>query len=390
MNPAGQSSPTLDRREWLRWLMASPLLPLEDLLSPLDFEAQAKLTIPPAHFGYLATGVDDDVTLRANREGFARLYLRPRRMVDISRTSSEINIFGQTWKSPILLAPAGSQRAYHAEGELAVARAANAQGHLQILSTVTSTPIEDVAKAHTRKIWYQLYPTDRWANTEKLVRRAEASDCPVLVLTVDTQGGRNTETEARAKKLDSRPCAACHNAPKGYIMTREKPMFAGLDVMNARMHDPAQTWAVVAKLRALTKMKLVIKGIETAEDAKLCVENGVDGLVVSNHGGRTVDSSRATIECLPEIAAEVKGKLLLLMDGGVRRGTDVFKALALGADAVCIGRPYLWALGAYGQAGVERVLDMLSRELLLAMRQCGTPTLAAITPRHVGRHERPI
>jgi 4-hydroxymandelate oxidase len=376
------------RRELLRWMLASPLLPLEDMLNVMDFEAQARTAIPPAHFGYLATGVDDDSTVRANREAYQAIYLRPRRLVDISSVSSEVTVFGEKWKSPIVLAPAGSQRAYHPDGELASARAANAQGHLQILSTVTSTPIEEVAQQHKRKIWYQLYPTNRWANTEKLVRRAEAAGCPVLVLTVDTQGGRNAETELRAKKLDSRPCATCHNAPAGYVMTRPKPMFDGLDVMNARMHDPAQTWAVIAKLRALTKMKLVIKGIETAEDAKLCVEHGADGLVVSNHGGRALDSTRGTIDCLPEIAAEVKGKLLLMIDGGIRRGTDVFKALALGANLVGIGRPYLWALGAYGQPGVDRVLRILSAELLLAMRQCGTPSLAAITPSHVGRRAR--
>ena len=385
----------LFRREFLRFLAASPLFAQQpdgaiktpqDALNVMDFEAKAKLTIPPAHFGYLTTGVDDDKTLRANRAGFDRIYLRPRRMVDVSKIDMSISLYGQSWATPIILAPAGSQRAYHPEGEVASARAANAGGHLQILSTVTSAPIEDVAKEHKRPIWYQLYPTSNWDYTERMVRHAEQAGVPTLVVTVDTQGGRNTETEARYKLLDSRQCNACHAAPvNGQSGLRVRPMTKDFDLSGVTLHNPAQDWSYIAKYRKLTKMKLVLKGLETAEDARLAVENGVDGIVISNHGGRAAESGRGTIDCLPEIAAAVSGRLPILIDGGFRRGTDIFKALALGASAVCIGRPYLWALGAFGEPGVARCLQILRAEFALAMRQAGVTSIDAIDKSYVGR-----
>ncbi|WP_031495886.1 alpha-hydroxy acid oxidase [Bryobacter aggregatus] len=380
----------LFRREFLRFLAASPLLS-QSLESPLaalnvmDFEEKAKQTIPPAHFGYLSTGVDDDRTLRANRSGFDRLYLRPRRMVDVSQIDTSIQLFGESWKTPILLAPAGSQKAYHPEGEIAVARAAHAAGHLQILSTMTSSPIEDVAKEHTRKIWYQLYPTSKWEVTEKLVRHAEQVGAPVLVVTVDTQGGRNTETEARYRLHDARPCNSCHPMSNGKSTLRPKPMFQGIDMSDVTLHNPAQTWSQIERYRKLTKMKLLIKGLETGEDARLAVEHGVDGIIVSNHGARAAESGRGTIDALPEVVDAVNRRVPVLIDGGFRRGTDIFKALALGATAVCIGRPYLWALGAFGEAGVSRCLEILRAEFHLAMRQCGTPKIDAINKSYVGR-----
>ena len=385
----------LFRREFLSFLAASPLFAQQsdgaiktplDALNVMDFEAKAKLTIPPAHFGYLATGVDDDKTLRANRAGFDKLYLRPRRMVDVSKIDTSVTLFGERWATPIILAPAGHQKAYHPEGEVAVARAANAGGHLQILSTVTSFPIEDVAKEHKRRIWFQLYPTSRWDYTERMVRHAEQVGAPTLVITVDTQGGRNTETEARFKVLDSRQCSACH--PVGANGRRSmsiRPMTKDFDLAGVNLHNQAQTWAYIAKYRQLTKMKLMIKGLETAEDARLAVENGIDGIIVSNHGGRAAESNRGTIDCLPEIAAAVSGRVPILIDGGFRRGTDIFKALALGANAVCIGRPYLWALGAFGEPGVARCLEILRAEFALAMRQAGATSIANINGSFVGR-----
>ncbi len=381
------------RRHFLQFLAASPLLSadekaeMKDIFNVMDFEAKAKAAIPPAHFGYLSTGVDDDSTLRANRAGFDRLFLRPRRMVDISNCDSSIQLYGEKWPTPIILAPAGSQKAYHPEGEAASARAANAANHLQILSTMTSTPIEEIAKIHKRPFWYQLYPTNVWDYTERMVRHAEAAGCPTLVITVDTQGGRNTETEARSVSLDSRQCSACHPVGKeGQRGRRAMPMLQGFDATPFQIHNPAQTWASLAKYRNLTKMKLILKGLETGEDARLAVENGVDGIVVSNHGGRAVDSGRGTIDCLPEVVDAVRGRMPVLIDGGFRRGTDIFKAMALGATGVCIGRPYLWALGAYGEAGVAKVLEILRNEFLLAMRQAGTTSIAGITKAHVGMH----
>lgn len=379
----------LFRRQFLQFLAASPLLAQKDdmkgIFSVMDFEARGKAAIPPAHWGYLSTGVDDDATLRANRAAFEKLFLRPRRMIDVTSIDTSVTLFGEKWDTPIILAPAGSQKAYHPEGEAASARAADQAGHLQILSTVTSTPIEEIAKLHRRKIWYQLYPTNVWANTERMVRRAEAVGCPVLVITVDTQGGRNTETESRSVALDSRPCSACHPVTKdGKRGRRIMPMFEGFQTENYLIHNPAQTWETIKRYRSLTKMKLILKGLETSEDARLAVEHGVDGIVVSNHGARAVESGRGTLDCLPEVMDAVGKRMPVLIDGGFRRGTDIFKAMALGASAVLIGRPYLWALGAYGEPGVAKVLQILRNEFALAMRQSGTVKIAAINRTHIG------
>ncbi|GAB4363459.1 MAG: alpha-hydroxy acid oxidase [Bryobacter sp.] len=359
----------------------------EEAKNILDFEAAMKARVSAAHFGYMATGVDDDLTLRANRTAFGRYYLRPRRFVDVSQVETTLSLFGQSLASPILIAPTGSQKAYHAEGEAAVARAARATGHQMVLSTVTSTPIEAVAKLYARPLWFQLYPTNRWEYTERLVKRAEAAGCPVLVLTVDTQGGRNTETEARAAG-DEKTCGACHVPQAGVprFLWRTKPMFAGFNTRGLSTHNTAQTWDVIGKLKSLTEMKLVIKGLETGEDAARCVDLGVDGVIVSNHGGRALETGRGTLDCLPEVVSAVAGRVPVLMDGGIRRGTDVLKALALGARAVQVGRPYLWGLGAFGEAGVSMVLQILQKELLLAMRQAGTAKLVNIHPRIIGKH----
>ena len=205
-----------NRRRFLAFIAGSPLLLAQQspdviadpkqALNVVDFEPAARKILPPAHFGYLATGVDDDATLRANREGYSRIYLRPRRLVDISKADLRTTLFGTSWDMPIGLAPIGNQKAFHPEGEAPVARAAKAKRTLQILSTATNTSVEDIAAALGRPPWYQLYPTSRWEVTEKLVRRAEAAGCPVLALTVDTQAGRHTETAERYKLLDKRPC----------------------------------------------------------------------------------------------------------------------------------------------------------------------------------------
>ena len=376
------------RREFLQFLAASPLLAAQqtstaigdpaEAINVMDFEAAARAALPPAHFGYMATGVDDDLTLKANRDGFAKIQLRPRRLMDIRRIDPGIDLFGTAWETPIILAPIGNQKAFHAEGELPVARAARSKRTLQILSTATNTSVEEITEAVGRPVWYQLYPTSRWEITEKLVRRAEAAGCPVLALTVDTQAGRHTETADRFKKLDSRKCVTCHGTkPEDFF--RRKPMFTGMEMAGITTANPGLTWEHVRKLKSMTKMKLLLKGVETREDAKLCVENGIDGIIVSNHGGRAEESGRGTIECLPEVVDGAGSRIPVLIDGGFRRGTDIFKALALGARAVCIGRPYIWGLSAFGQPGVERVLDMLRVELELVMKQCGTRSIAEIT-----------
>lgn len=368
----------LEARAWQEALIASP----KDALSVFEFEAVARKNIPPAHWGYLSTGVDEDRTLQINHEAYSRIQLRARRMVDVSAADLSVNIFGTRWETPIVLCPTSAHKAFHPEGELAVTRAASSRKMLQMLSTMTTTSVEDVMKAAARPVWYQLYPTNRWEYTEKLVKRAEAAGCPVLALTIDQPVGRNTETALRLRRSDTRVCAGCHNdAPGGRFARR--PMFQGIDMNLGNAYNPAMTWDFVGKLRSITKMKLVLKGVVTHEDAQLSVEHGADGIVVSNHGGRAEESLRSTIECLPEVASAVRGRIPVIIDGGVRRGTDVFKAIALGATAVGIGRPYLWGLGAFGQPGVEKVLDILRAEFEMVMRQCGARSLAEISPSHV-------
>jgi 4-hydroxymandelate oxidase len=304
---------------------------------------------------------------------FPRLTLRP-----ISSEKSE---------TPIFLCPAGSQKAFHPEGELAVARAARSREHLQILSTVSNTSVEDVTNARGAPVWYQLYPFGGWPISQKLVQRAEESGCPVVALTVDQLVDRNRETAARSVKADSRDCTTCHT-PEGYRFTiRNKPMLNQLDWTKGEPGDSRQriTWDYVDQLRAATRMKVVIKGIVTGEDAQLCLQHGIDGIVVSNHGGRANESGWGTMECLAEVVSAVGGRIPVMVDGGFRRGRDVFKALALGASAVGIGRPYLWGLASFGQEGVERVLDMLTAELQLAMMTTGTLSIADIGGQHIGR-----
>ena len=363
----------------------------DQALDIFDFEAAARKILPPAHFGYLATGVDGDATLHANTAGFANYSLRVRRMVDIRNIDKSVNLFGTTWETPVFLDPVGSQRAFHPEAELASARAARSKKHLQILSTVSSTGVEDVAAARGAPIWYQLYPTDQWSVTQALVKRAAAADCPVLALTVDLQAGSNRLTGTRSIRHDPRDCTSCHQTDRtrlaGFITG--KPMFSGLDISAVTDLTPIDmSWEYLQRLRDIWPRKLVIKGIVTREDAELAVDHGVDGLIVSNHGGRAEDSGRATIDSLPEVVAGVRGRVPVLLDGGVRRGTDVFKALAMGATAVGIGRPYIWGLASFGQEGVEKVLEILRRELLFTMRQAGTRSIAEISSSYVVENRR--
>jgi isopentenyl diphosphate isomerase/L-lactate dehydrogenase-like FMN-dependent dehydrogenase len=217
----------------------------------------------------------------------------------------------------------------------------------------------------------------------ELVRRAEAAGCPAIVLTVDTQAGSRRETFERFKLLDKRPCASCHGTTRADFF-RRKAMFQGMDMAGVTPTNPAMTWKDLANLRRMVSVKFLVKGIETREDAAACLEAGVDGIIVSNHGGRAEESGRGTLDCLPEVVEAAQGRVPVLIDGGVRRGADVFKALALGARAVCIGRPYVWGVAAFGQAGVERVLELLRVEFELIMKQCGARSIAEITRERVG------
>jgi 4-hydroxymandelate oxidase len=348
-----------------------------DALDVFDFETVARKNIPPAHWGFLVSGVDGEETLKANRDAYSRYQLHARRMVDVSKIDMSVELLGARFDSPIILCPLGAQKAFHPEGEIAVAKAAKARGHLQVLSTVTSTGVEEVIAARGAPVWFQLYTTSSFDITTKLVRRAEAAGCPAVAVTVDLPAGRNIETALRWARTDTRTCTGCH-APGGSIVFT-RPMFSQLDTTGLSISSSSLTWDFIKRLKDVTKMKVLIKGLESGADAKLAVANGADGIIVSNHGGRATDTSRGTLECLPEVVAEVRGRVPVIVDGGVRRGTDVLKALALGATAVGIGRPYIWGLGSYGQAGVDRVLELLDNELRLAMVGVGARNLHEIT-----------
>ena len=388
-----------DRRALLQFLATSPALAAclpfskssgaeRPLASPADaldvFELKdvAQGLVPPAHWGYLQSGVDGDATLHANLAAYSRYELRPRRFVDVSHVDLATSVFGVRLASPVFFCPIGALRAFHPEGEIAVARAARAHGTLQIVSTQMSYAIEDIAAARAGALWYQLYTTDRFEATRKLVKRAQAAGCPVVAVTVDLPAGRNTETAARLRRADTRDCSACHMVDahgNPRLSLASEPMFQGIDTRGLRLTSPSLTWDFIKRLKDATTMKVIIKGIESQEDAALAVEHGADGLIVSNHGGRATESGRATLESLPAVVRGVAGRIPALMDGGVRRGTDVYKALALGASAVGIGRPYAWGLGAFGQAGVERVAQILDVELRLAMVGCGARSVREIS-----------
>jgi isopentenyl diphosphate isomerase/L-lactate dehydrogenase-like FMN-dependent dehydrogenase len=268
---------------------------------------------------------------------------------------------------------------------VAVARAAKARGTPQCLSTSSSTAVEDVNAALGRPVWYQLYAPGSWDACEKILRRVEAAGCNVIALTVDTAAGGRNETYLRNRPKDLTQCASCHKVVGNDVDRLDRPMHAGIDMSNMRPTNPALDWAWADRIRKFWKGKMIIKGLETPEDARLCIEHGIDGILVSNHGGRSLETLRPTIESLPDVVAEVKGRIPVLVDGGFRRGTDIFKALALGATAVGIGRPTMWGLGSFGQAGVDRVLEMLQGELKLVMGNCGTRTVAEITASYVLR-----
>ena len=392
------------RRHFLRLLAASPLLRYlnlptgwvtealaqtaedgliaapKDAINVFDFEPVARKKIPIGHFSYLS-GVEDEATLLANRAGFGHYQLRVRRLVDISKIDTSVTLFGKKWEAPILLCPVGSQKAFHAEGEVAVARAAKAGRFAQVLSTVASLPIEDVAAARGEPVWFQLYRDADWNRTLAMLKRAEAARSPVVAFTIDNVGGRKMEEQERGRRRDTRNCTACHLG--GTRDSERKPMRATKPVGPPLLDEASPTWDYVKRLKDATSMKLVLKGIVTREDAERAMEYGADGVWVSNHGGRAENSLRPTIDCVTEVAQGVAGRGPVIADSGFRRGTDIFKALALGATAVGVGRPYIWGLGAFGQEGVEAVLEILRNEFQMVMRQAGTRTLQEISKNFV-------
>jgi len=378
-----QGQQSSDPAEWAPRNLDKLIDDPKQALDVFDFEPVMKKNVPPAHFGYMATGVDDETTLRANRDGFRKLALRPRRLVDVSNIDTSTEILGTTYDSPIVIAPAGSNRAFHPDGEIAVAKAARTGNHLQILSTVATTSIEDAIAARGAPVWFQLYTTQRWAIAEALVKRAQAAGAPAIVVTLDVRTPAKWETFVRLRRTDTRDCGSCHGF-NDYLS--RKPNFNGIDVGGVSGTVVTNlNWELIKRLRDMVKVKLLLKGIVAFEDAKLAADAGIDAIIVSNHGGRVEDGVSATIDVLPDIVDAVAGRMPVMIDSGFRRGSDIVKALAIGAQAVCIGRPYLWGLGAFGESGVERVLAILRTETRNAMQQLGAPRVKDLTPSMVRR-----
>jgi 4-hydroxymandelate oxidase len=344
-----------------------------------DVEATAKSRMEPSAYDYYAGGAEDEWTLAENLRAFDRIAIRPRVLAGVETVDLRTRVLGHALPYPIALAPTAFNRLGHPDGERAVARAAGAAGTLMCVSTIASTTLEDVAAAATGPLWFQLYVYKDRAVTQDLVARAEAAGYQALVLTVDTPRLGRRQRDVR-NGFTLPPDIGVVNLER--YGTPDALRWAGTSSFTEYVHkllDSNLTWESVEWLRSITKLPILIKGVLTAEDAALSLAHGAKGLVVSNHGGRQLDGSIATIDALPEIVEAVAGRAAVLIDGGIRRGTDVLKALALGADAVLIGRAYLWGLAAAGEAGVARVLDLLRAELDLAMALAGCPTIASVS-----------
>ncbi len=330
-----------------------------------DFNEIAKEKLNPQVYDYLSGGTEDLRTLKRNISAYAQFQIRPRRLIDVSKVDMSIELFGRKWCSPILLSPIGVQALYHPDGEIATAKAAAKKGHIMIASTVSNFSYQEICEVSKIKPWFQLYPTTNLEARKTLIARAEENGCEVLVLTIDvpTIGNRKS-----AKMLTKN--VAGRSGTMGNLKGLLKP--------GDHIHDPSLTWDMIPWIRSRTNMKLILKGIFTYEDAILATAYGVDGIIISNHGGRQLESDTSTIEVLPEIINAVDGKIPVLIDGGIRSGTDILKAIALGAKAVCIGRAFCFGLSAFGQTGVARVLDILKEELERNMRLTGVTKIDAL------------
>lgn len=313
---------------------------------------------------YLDGGADDLLTVEANMSAYKKIRIRARRLVDVSKVDTSITLLGKKMETPIILCPVGFQKFMHPDGEVATAKASVAKKHQMFVSSVSNYSVNEIADQSGADLWFQLYPTPDREITKSLIKRAETAGCKVMALTVDVPvlGNRERSGTTLMKLLES-----------GELKMGN---FDGIGL--DQLDDPSMTWDMIDWLKNHTSMKILIKGIVTREDAALCVAKGADGIIVSNHGGRQLDSGLATIDCLPEVVDEVKGQIPVLIDGGIRRGTDIFKALALGADAVCIGRAFCYGLGAMGQEGVELALEILRAELIRDMQLAGTTSIDKI------------
>jgi len=395
-----------DRRRFLRWLAASPVLAsagltaawfeellgaqlpaaeeravliksIREALNVFDFRTVAKAKLNVAHFTEFDEGVFNEETQRADREAYSRYQIRMRRLTGITKVDQSIQLYGRTWESPLYLCPVGRLRAVHPDGNLAVAPAARNTRTLEIMSGV-----QDLDKVNMRRgepVWISGGRPSR-----ETLARLESVGTPAYVWTVDTNGGGN-QIGARAvqragvadleRRNDVR-CNSCHDS-EGRI-TLSDSMGAVMGALGSLRDSDTSTWADLKRVRDMTTMRLILKGIVTAEDAELALKTGVDGVMVSTHAAHEDASGRGSLDALPEVVAAVGNKMTVFLDSGIRSGADMFKALALGASAVGIGRAQAWALAAFGTDGVETVIEMLRRELQATMAQAAAPSIGRI------------
>jgi 4-hydroxymandelate oxidase len=333
-----------------------------------DFEAAAKERLPKEEYDYIAGGATDELSVERNRLAFSSWALRPRVLRDVSRLDLSTTIFGMKIGLPVLIAPCGGHKKAHPEGELATYRAAASRGTVLTMSANSSSSFEELAAAASGALWVQLYPFRDKNMTQEWLDRAERAGYKAICVTLDSQWPPKRERNIRnnykrIRGVNYPPASA--DAPRPAARAGEGS-------------DPAATWDDLKWIKEATKLPVVAKGIMTGEDVEACIVAGVDGVIVSNHGGRHLDNTLATIEVLPEAVAAAKGRVEIFLDGGIRRGADVVKAIALGAKAVFIGRPLFWGLAVDGERGVARVLDILREEIEITMAKCGRPTIADI------------
>ena len=352
---------------------------LDELLTVRDFEAAAKERIEPVYYDYVAGGARDEVTVRANEAGFARLSLLPRVLRGNTERDVSVNLFGSRSSMPLMISPTAFHRLFCAEGELATARAAARTDTIMIASMASTVAVGEVAAVARAAVpdrgpnlWFQLYVQPDLEDTAALVRRATAAGCTALVVTVDSPVLGVNERNRRNRFHDLPAGLACENLRD---LRGDEPGSVRQIAMSASL-----TWDHVDWLREHTELPILLKGALHPEDARIAVRHGVNGLLLSNHGGRQLDTVPATIELLPEFAAAVGEQIPVLLDGGIRRGTDIVKALALGAAAVGVGRPVVWGLAVAGERGAVRVLEILREELDHTLALCGVNGFAELSP----------
>ncbi len=350
---------------------------LDRCLNIADLEEIARRRLKPEYFAYYASGAEDERTVARNRLGFDRYVFLPRVLAGVGEIRTATTVLGTPVSTPILLAPAAYHCLADREGEVSTARAASAAGSLFAAGTLSTRSLEDIAAAATGPLWFQLYVFRDRALAERLIRRAEVAGYRALVLTVDTPRLGRRERSMRATFQLPRGTQIANLAGEAEHLVRWDE-YGSMSAYAADQIDPTLTWEAVDWLRRVSSLPIVLKGIMRADDAARAVDSGVEGIWVSNHGGRQLDGEEASILALPAVVAAVRGRAEVYMDGGIRRGTDVLKALALGARAVFIGRAYLWGLAAGGEPGVERVLEMLKNELEIAMSVAGASDVTAV------------